>query len=56
MMFREGRFPCHLAILSDKNGVPHMIHCPRHRRLMEEPLAHDFPARRVAAFRLKGVF
>jgi cell wall-associated NlpC family hydrolase len=55
MMFREGRFPCHLAILSEKSGVPHMIHCPRNRLLVEESLAHDFPSRRVAAFALMGV-
>ena len=55
MAFRTARFPCHVGILSHRDGVPSIIHCPWRGRVREEPLAHDFPQRRVAAFVFPGV-
>lgn len=56
VVFKAAAFPCHLALLSRCDGVPHIIHA--HRGVgcvVEEPLGQDWLDHRVAAFRLPGV-
>lgn len=56
MLFREGRYPCHVAILSERDGLPTIIHAHATRRkVLEEVLIPEWTAKRVAAIRLPGV-
>ena len=56
LIFRDDAYPCHSAIVSEKHGVPHIIHAHASRRMVvEEPIANEWPGRRVFAFRYPGV-
>jgi len=56
LLFREGRYPCHVAILSERDGLPTIIHAHATRRMvLEEALIPEWMAKRVAAIRLPGV-
>ena len=56
LALKEQRFPCHCAFLSEKHGVPHIIHALAPlRKVVEEPLAGEWLAKRAAAFALPGL-
>lgn len=56
LLFRERRYPCHVAILSQCGAAATIIHAHATRRaVLEEVLAKEWPARRVAAIRLPGM-
>lgn len=56
LVFAERAFPCHCAVLSRRHGVPHLIHAHAlRRRVIEEPLAGEWPARLRMAFRFPFV-
>ena len=52
LVFAESAYPCHCGILSERYGAPHLIHAHAlRRRVVEEPLAGEWPARLRLAFR-----
>ncbi len=54
LVLADDRFPSHLALLTEKDGVPHIIHASgRLGEVVEEPFTHEWPrkVRRVFAFR-----
>jgi cell wall-associated NlpC family hydrolase len=56
MLFREGRYPCHVAFLSERDGLATIIHAHATRRMvLEEVLIREWLVKRVAAVRLPGV-
>lgn len=65
LVFREERYPCHVAFLSETTttpvggsivSVPTIIHAhATRRRVLEEPLTREWLEKRVAAIRLPGV-
>jgi len=56
LLFREKHYPCHVAILSERNGLPSIIHAHATRRkVVEEALIPEWMAKRVAAIRMPGV-
>ncbi len=62
IVFREERFPCHVAFRSEKAPSPDeaplntIIHAHTTRRkVVEEPMIDHWMAKRVAAIRLPGV-
>lgn len=56
LLFTEQAYPCHSSIISEKNGVPHIIHAHLPRRgVVEEPLIEPWLSKRVAAFAFPGV-
>lgn len=56
MLFREQRYPCHVAILSERDGAATIIHAHATRRLvLEEVLIPEWLGKRVAAIRLPGM-
>jgi cell wall-associated NlpC family hydrolase len=56
MAFRDQLFPCHVGILSEKSGVPHVIHAHAARRkVVEEPLLAELLVMRVGAYAMPGV-
>lgn len=52
LVFVETVYPCHTGLLSERNGVQHLIHAhaPR-RKVIEEPYLGIWPARARFAFR-----
>ena len=51
---RQSAFPCHSGIVSEKHGVPYVIHAHMARRkVVEERILPQAPV--VAVFRLPGV-
>lgn len=55
MLFREQRYPCHVAILSERDGHATIIHAHATRRtVLEEVLIPVWLSKRVAAVRLPG--
>lgn len=56
MLFREQRFPCHVAILSDRDGQSTIIHAHATRRMvLEEVMISQWLEKRVAAIRMPGI-
>ncbi len=56
VLFREQRYPCHVAFLSERDGLPTIIHAHATRRaVLEEVLVSIWLAKRLAAIRLPGV-
>jgi len=54
--FRDSITPCHLAIVSEKSAVLHLIHAHAlRRRVVEEPYAHEWLNKRLAAFQMPGL-
>ncbi len=54
LVLADERYPYHLALLSERHGVPHIIHgSARLAEVVEEPFTHEWPSklRRVYAFR-----
>lgn len=52
LVFVETLYPCHTGLLSERHGVPHLIHAhaPR-RKVIEEPYLADWQAKARFAFR-----
>lgn len=52
LVFVETVFPCHTGVLSERHGIPHLIHAhaPR-RQVIEEPYAPAWQAKARFAFR-----
>lgn len=49
-------FPCHVAIMSTKYGVEHVIHASTtHRKVVEEPYQHDLPGNTTHCFEFPGL-
>lgn len=56
LVMRDSAYPYHVAFLSEKHGVRHIIHAHARRRMVvEEPYMHEWPGMTVAAFKFKGV-
>lgn len=56
ILFREGRFPCHVAIVVDGRSGPAIVHAHATRRkVLEEPLAGEWMDKRLAAIAIPGV-
>ena len=55
LVLLDHAYPCHVAIQSEKYGVPHMIHAyaPR-RRVVEDPLTDQWLKKRIAAYTYPG--
>ncbi len=55
MLFREIRYPCHVGIMSERDGLQTIIHAhATRRRVLEEAMIDEWRSRRVAAIRLPG--
>lgn len=52
LVFVETVYPCHTALLTERHGIPHLIHAhaPR-RKIIEEPYATAWQAKARFAFR-----
>lgn len=51
---RDQQYPFHVAFLSDKDGVPHIIHAHARRRMVvEEPFTNEWPRLVTHAFRFR---
>lgn len=56
LVFRDGNYPCHVGIMTEKHGVPHVVHATAlNRKVCEDPLIGDLKTRWIAAFVLPGV-
>lgn len=56
LVMRGTAYPYHVAFVSEKHGVRHIIHAHASRRMVvEEPYIHEWPGLTVAAFRFKGI-
>lgn len=56
MIFRDDIYPCHSTIVSEREGVPHIIHAyAKRRKVIEEPLDHEWLAKRAFCFQYGGV-
>jgi cell wall-associated NlpC family hydrolase len=56
MVLREGAYPCHTSIVSEKRGQLYIIHSFIVRKqVVEEPLTGAWLAKRVACFQYPGV-
>lgn len=54
IVIEDTAYPYHLAFVSEKHGVPHIIHAhARRRKVIEEPYIHDWPALTRHAFRFR---
>jgi len=55
-VFREPAFPCHTALVSEKNGQRHMIHGHlRRRKVVEELFDGYWEQYLIAVFRVPGL-
>ena len=53
---QDSAFPFHVAFLSERHGVRHIIHAhARRRQVVEEPYIGEWPSLTVKAFRLHGL-
>lgn len=51
---RDEAYPFHVAFLSEKDGVPHIIHAHARRRMVvEESFANEWPGLVTHAFRFR---
>jgi cell wall-associated NlpC family hydrolase len=57
LLFKEAIAPCHMGIITARNGdVLHMIHAfATRRKVIEEPVTHDWQRKWVAALRMPGI-
>ena len=57
LIFRDGSYPCHVAILAVKDGTTTIIHAHASRnKVLEEPISQgDWMSRRVACFAYRGL-
>ena len=56
MLFRDKQFPCHSAIVGDRDGLTIIHVCALQRRVVEEQLDQgDWIMRRVACFAFRGL-
>ena len=57
MLFRDGKYPCHSAIIGDRGGDLTIIHAHApHRRVIEERIEQgDWMIKRVACFQFRGI-
>ena len=56
LAMKSDRFPCHITIVTEKNGILYIIHAYEPRgKVLEEPLTAEWQKQRVAAFAIPGV-
>ena len=56
LVFADSCYPCHCAIVSQKNGALYIIHAHATRRqVLEERYAFEWPGKARKAFRFKGM-
>ena len=56
LAFRDGNYPCHVAILSDKHREEHIIHSSaKARKVLEEPYTNEWPKKVVMCLAWPGV-
>ena len=56
LLFADGVYPCHAAIVSERHGVTYMIHAHASRRkVVEEAYAGEWPAKIKFCFRFRGL-
>ena len=56
LLFADGAYPCHSAFLSERHGVPYLIHAHASRRkVVEEAYAGDWPGKVKFCFRFRGL-
>lgn len=57
LLFRDATSPCHVGIITARNGeVMHMAHAHMTRRkVVEEPVLHEWQRKWVAAIRMPGI-
>ncbi|MBV0891525.1 C40 family peptidase [Paracoccus sp. Z118] len=55
LVFVETVYPCHTGIMSERHGVPHVIHAhaPR-QKVIEEPFSGEWQGKLRFAFRFPG--
>lgn len=54
LVFADRAYPCHCGVLTEKHGVPHLLHAHATRRkVIEEPYAGEGPAKVKFAFRFR---
>ncbi len=55
LVFADAAYPCHCGILSERHGVPHLIHAHALRRkVIEEPYTGEWPMKVKFAFRFES--
>jgi len=56
ILFRDSAYPCHVAMVAEKNGALYIIHAHAERRVvLEEQLSEHWKSKWVAGFKFKGV-
>ena len=57
LLFRDAVWPCHVAIVTQRDGdLMHMIHAHTTRRkVLEEPVLHEWKTKWVAAMRMPEI-
>lgn len=56
LVFREPAYPCHCAILTEKNGEHFIIHAhARRKKVVEEHYAHEWLDRLIAVYQVPGI-
>lgn len=56
ILIANGPYPCHVALVSEKYGVLHIIHAAvSHRKVVEEPYDHDLPRKTTHCFQFKNL-
>jgi hypothetical protein len=57
LLFREGSFPCHTAILSERYGVPYMIHAHLPAKsVIEEEYSPQWRDKATFCFEFRGLY
>jgi hypothetical protein len=55
LVFADAAYPCHCGFLTEKHGVPHLLHAHALRRkVIEEPYAGEWPLKVKFAFRFRS--
>jgi cell wall-associated NlpC family hydrolase len=56
LVFADHAYPCHASIVSERHGVPYMIHAHAMRRkVVEEPYGGEWPGKVKFCFRFRGL-
>lgn len=56
VLFRDNSYPCHVGIVTEKHGLPYLIHAHAIRRcVIEEPFTVEWRSKWVAGYKFKGV-
>ena len=55
LVFADRAYPCHCGVLTERHGVPHLLHAHAIRRkVIEEPYAGEWQAKVKFAFRFRN--